>query len=132
MAQSDVSGQMAGLNVLGQPLEQCSTTPMTGFWRDGCCNTGPADAGQHTVCAVMTMRFLEFSYQRGNDLITPRPEFGFDGLKPGDRWCLCLPRWVEAYEADAAPKVVLEATHAASLRMVSLEVLRAHAAGDAK
>ncbi len=119
-------GQKASLNVLGQPLEPCSKDPVTGFWRDGCCNTGPADTGQHTVCARMTTRFLEFSYAKGNDLITPRPEYGFAGLKPGDQWCLCLPRWVEAHKAGCAPDVVLEATHAASLELVSLEILRQH------
>ncbi len=121
-------GQMASLSVLGQPLAPCSTAPMTGFWRDGCCNTGPQDHGRHVVCAKMTARFLEFSFAKGNDLVTPRPEFGFPGLQPGDRWCLCLSRWVEAHQAGCAPEVVLEATHAAALELVDLATLKAHAA----
>jgi len=121
-------GQIASLSVLGEPLEPCSTDPMTGFWRDGCCNTGPADRGEHTVCARVTEAFLDFSRARGNDLVTPRPEFGFPGLRPGDRWCLCVDRWIEAEAAGCAPPVVLEATHAASLQKVSLETLKAHAA----
>jgi uncharacterized protein (DUF2237 family) len=102
-------------NVLGEVLELCSTQPMTGFFRDGCCHTGREDIGSHTVCAVMTAGFLEFSKSRGNDLSTPRPEFGFPGLKPGDRWCLCAPRWQEAFEADQTPRVVLRATHEGAL-----------------
>ena len=98
-------------NVLGEPLEICSINPMSGFYRDGCCNTGREDIGSHTVCAVMTAAFLEFSKSRGNDLSTPLPEVGFPGLKPGDRWCLCAPRWQEAFEANQAPRVVLRATH---------------------
>ena len=94
-------------NVLGEPLEICSMRPMTGFHRDGCCNTGREDVGSHTVCAVMTAAFLDFSKSRGNDLSTPVPELGFPGLKPGDRWCLCAPRWQEALEANQAPRVVL-------------------------
>jgi uncharacterized protein len=94
-------------NVLGERLEVCSISPMTGFFRDGCCNTGREDIGSHTVCAVMTAAFLEFSKSRGNDLSTPIPEFGFRGLKPGDRWCLCAPRWQEALEMGKAPRVVL-------------------------
>ncbi|MEM7613635.1 MAG: DUF2237 domain-containing protein [Pseudomonadota bacterium] len=120
-------GQVASINVLGGQLEPCSTTPMTGFWRDGCCNTGPADRGQHTVCAVMTEGFLSFSKERGNDLSTPRPEFGFAGLKPGDKWCLCAARWAEALEAGMAPPVALTATHAATLKVVSLADLKDHA-----
>ena len=114
-------------NVLGGALEVCSTEPMTGFYRDGCCNTGPSDAGSHTVCATMTRQFLEFTASRGNDLSTPRPEYGFPGLKPGDRWCLCSSRWREAAEAGVAPPVALEATHEAALRAVDLETLRGHA-----
>ncbi|MEO1121181.1 MAG: DUF2237 domain-containing protein, partial [Pseudomonadota bacterium] len=95
------------INVLGAPLEPCSTAPLTGFFRNGCCDTGPMDQGMHTVCAVVTDAFLTFSKSRGNDLSTPRPEYGFDGLKEGDRWCLCAMRWVEAYEAGVAPKVIL-------------------------
>jgi uncharacterized protein len=94
-------------NVLGEQLEICSLKPMTGFYRDGCCNTGREDVGSHTVCAVMTAEFLAFSKSRGNDLSTPVPEYGFPGLKPGDRWCLCAPRWQEALEAKNAPRVVL-------------------------
>ncbi len=116
-----------GLNVLGEPLSPCSTDPVTGFFRDGCCNTGPEDRGRHVVCAVMTAEFLAFSRSQGNDLSTPRPEFGFPGLVHGDRWCLCLARWVEAYRADAAPKLVLSATHQSALEMVELSLLRRHA-----
>ena len=100
---------MPARNVLGEPLEICSFKPMTGFYRDGCCNTGQEDVGSHTVCAVMTAAFLAFSKSRGNDLSTPVPEFGFPGLQPGDRWCLCAPRWQEALEVNAAPRVVLRA-----------------------
>jgi uncharacterized protein (DUF2237 family) len=102
-------------NVLGDELEPCSFDPVTGYFRDGCCNTGSGDLGVHTVCAVMTEEFLTFSMACGNDLSTPRPEFGFAGLKPGDRWCLCAPRWQEAYEAGMAPRVILAATHELTL-----------------
>jgi hypothetical protein len=98
-------------NVLGDRLDVCSAEPKTGFFRDGCCNTNEEDVGSHTVCAVMTAEFLEFSNSRGNDLSTPMPQFGFPGLRPGDRWCLCAPRWREALEAGCAPRVVLRATH---------------------
>lgn len=98
-------------NLLGDELEPCSTDPLTGYYRDGCCNTGSGDVGVHTVCCVMTEEFLAFSLAVGNDLTTPRPEYGFVGLHPGDRWCLCAPRWQEAYEAQMAPPVVLAATH---------------------
>ena len=111
-------------NVLGTDLQNCSTQPMTGFYRDGCCNTGSDDMGIHIVCAEMTAEFLAFSRERGNDLITPMPHFNFPGLKPGDRWCLCVERWVEAYEAGVAPAVVLESTHVAALEFVSLEKLK--------
>jgi uncharacterized protein (DUF2237 family) len=114
----------AARNVLGEPLEICSIKPMTGFYRDGCCNTGREDVGSHTVCVVMTAPFLEFSKSRGNDLSTPVPEFGFTGLKPGDRWCLCAPRWQEAFEADRAPRVVLRATHQEALAYCSLADLK--------
>lgn len=114
-------------NVFGEPLLPCSTAPLTGFYRDGCCETGPDDTGSHTVCAVMTAEFLTFSRSRGNDLSTPRPEFRFPGLRPGDRWCLCVTRWREAHRAGLAPLVILEATHEAALRVVSLEDLVAHA-----
>ncbi len=103
-------GRRPSRNVLGGILEVCSTRPMTGFFRNGCCDTSPEDLGSHTVCAVMTAEFLTYSKKSGNDLSTPMPQFGFAGLKPGDRWCLCAPRWQEALEADAAPKVVLRAT----------------------
>jgi uncharacterized protein (DUF2237 family) len=111
-------------NVLGQPLEGCSDRPLTGFYRDGCCNTGQEDVGSHTVCAVMTSEFLDFSKKRGNDLSTPMPAFGFPGLKPGDRWCLCAPRWQEAFEANQAPRVVLRATHKGALAYCSLADLK--------
>lgn len=114
-------------NVLGDKLIPCSEKPVTGFYRDGCCNTGPDDLGVHTVCAVMTAEFLEFSKARGNDLSTPMPEFGFPGLKPGDRWCLCAARWKEALDAGKAPRVVLGATHEATLEFASLEDLKRHA-----
>ena len=111
-------------NVLGEPLEICSIKPMTGFFRDGCCNTAREDVGSHTVCAVMTAAFLEFSKSRGNDLSTPMPEFGFPGLKPGDRWCLCAPRWQEALAAGQAPRVVLRATHEGALSHCSFNDLK--------
>lgn len=114
-------------NVYGETLQTCSESPLTGFYRNGCCDTGPDDAGVHTVCAIMTEEFLEFSKLAGNDLSTPRPEFGFPGLQPGDRWCLCALRWLEAYEAGVAPDVVLAATHELSLEYVPLEALEAHA-----
>lgn len=114
-------------NVLGGTLQTCSTKPMTGFFRDGCCRTGPEDLGTHIVCAIMTEDFLEFSKARGNDLSTPRPEWSFPGLKPGDRWCLCVSRWVEAFEEGMAPQVVLEATHAATLEFVNLSDLKKYA-----
>jgi len=111
-------------NVLGDRLEICSLDPVTGFLRDGCCDTNREDTGSHTVCAVMTASFLEFSKSCGNDLSTPRPEFGFPGLKPGDRWCLCAPRWQEALEAGQAPRVVLRATHEGALGYCSLVDLK--------
>jgi uncharacterized protein len=114
-------------NVLGGELLPCSTRPMTGFFRNGCCETGPEDIGLHTVCAVMTSEFLRFSQSVGNDLTTPLPDFGFPGLKPGDRWCLCAPRWMEALEAGAAPQVVLEATHEETLAITPLGVLKDYA-----
>jgi len=115
------------LNVLGQELLPCSNAPLTGFFRNGCCETGPDDLGLHTVCAVMTAEFLAFSRSAGNDLSTPRPDLHFPGLKPGDRWCLCAPRWKEALDAGAAPGVVLEATHEETLAIVTLDVLKAYA-----
>jgi uncharacterized protein len=115
-----------GLNVLGGPLVACSFDPLTGFFRDGCCHTGPHDLGSHTVCARVTDEFLDFSREQGNDLVTPRPEYRFRGLKAGDRWCVCAARWLEAFEAGVAPPVVLEATHQAAMRIVPLQVLLAH------
>ena len=114
-------------NVLGDELQTCSTDPMTGFYRNGCCDTGGEDAGVHTVCARVTEDFLEFSKAQGNDLSTPMPQFGFAGLVPGDQWCLCADRWREAYDAGKAPEVVLEATHALTLEWVTLDQLREHA-----
>lgn len=113
-------------NVLGGELETCSTDPLTGWLRDGCCNTDAGDVGVHTVCVVVTAEFLEFSKRVGNDLSTPMPEAGFAGLNPGDRWCLCAPRWAEALAAGAAPKVILEATHALTVEWVSLSDLKLH------
>jgi uncharacterized protein len=115
-------------NVVGGELLPCSADPLTGFYRDGCCATGPEDVGNHTVCAVVTADFLEFSARVGNDLSTPRPEWGFPGLSPGDRWCVCAARWLEACEANCAPAVVLGATHARALDVVAIEDLVAHAA----
>lgn len=115
------------LNVLGEPLQACSFDPVTGFYRDGCCHTGPDDVGTHVVCARVTADFLAFSQAVGNDLSTPRPEWRFPGLKPGDRWCLCVRRWKEALTAGVAPPVILEATHASTLEFVDLETLQRHA-----
>lgn len=115
-------------NVLGGELYDCSIDPVTGWFRDGCCNTDAGDVGVHTVCAVMSEEFLAFSATVGNDLSTPMPDHGFPGLEPGDRWCLCASRWVEALEAGVAPKVVLEATHARTLEWASLSDLEAHRA----
>ena len=119
-------GRMAR-NVLGGELQPCSLVPLTGFYRDGCCNTGGDDVGVHTVCALMTEEFLAFSKEQGNDLSTPMLEHGFAGLVPGDRWCLCAPRWSEALAAGAAPDVVLEATHIGTLEWADLADLQAHA-----
>ena len=114
-------------NVLGEPLADCSHDPKTGYFRDGCCRTDGSDAGRHTVCARVTAEFLAFSKARGNDLSTPRPEWGFPGLKPGDQWCLCAARWQEACAAGAAPRVVLQATEASTLEVCELADLKAHA-----
>ncbi|MFN3630002.1 MAG: DUF2237 family protein [Casimicrobiaceae bacterium] len=116
-----------GLNVLGTPLQPCSLRPLTGFTRSGCCETGPDDLGSHTVCAVMTEEFLAFTRARGNDLTTPQPLYLFTGLRPGDRWCLCASRWLEAYRAGVAPLVVLEACHEKALDIIPLAALRSHA-----
>ena len=113
--------------VLGGKLQTCSTQPLTGFFRDGCCNTSPEDVGSHSVCCLVTDEFLAFSRAAGNDLSTPMPQYGFPGLQPGDRWCLCAPRWQEALQAGQAPQVVLEATHERALDYISLEDLKAHA-----
>jgi uncharacterized protein len=113
-------------NVLGTSLVPCSMTPLTGYYRNGCCDTGPGDFGVHTVCVQVTAQFLAFSRDRGNDLITPVPEYRFPGLKPGDRWCLCASRWKEAYDAGMAPPVILESTHMATLEFASLEEMQQH------
>jgi len=122
--QSNVDQQR---NVFGEPLCACSERPMTGFYRDGCCNTGIDDAGVHTVCVEVTAEFLAFSKARGNDLSTPQPDFGFPGLEPGDRWCLCAARWLEAFEAGMAPRVCLTATNVATLAVIPLEDLKRYA-----
>lgn len=119
------------LNVLGSALLACSYAPLTGFYRTGCCETGPDDQGRHVICVRVTQAFLDFSRSAGNDLSTPRPDYRFAGLKPGDRWCLCALRWKEAWQAGVAPPVVLEATHEAALRVVDLATLKAHAYGAA-
>ena len=113
-------------NVLGTELTQCGRDPVTGFYRDGSCKTGPQDAGTHTVCAVVTEEFLRFTQSRGNDLTTPRPQIGFPGLKPGQRWCLCASRWLEAFQAGVAPPVVLESTHEKTLSIIPIEALKRH------
>ncbi len=120
-------GRAPSVNVLGGALQSCSLQPVTGFYRDGCCNTGAEDVGLHTVCVVTSAEFLAFSKAHGNDLSTAMPQYGFAGLGPGDRWCLCASRWKEALDAGVAPQVVLEATHAATLRVVSLDKLKKYA-----
>lgn len=117
-------------NVLGTKLQPCCKFPMTGFYRDGYCHTGPEDIGRHTVCIRATEEFLEFSKEAGNDLSTPRPDLDFPGLIAGDQWCLCAPRWQEAFEADAAPQVILSATEESALEVISLEDLKKHAADE--
>jgi uncharacterized protein len=126
MGSHDDRADPAARNVLGTPLQVCGLDPATGFFRTGCCETGPDDLGRHVVCAVMTQGFLDYTVAQGNDLVTPRPEWGFPGLRPGDRWCLCATRWLEADHAGVAPPVVLEATHEAALQIVPLERLRSH------
>jgi uncharacterized protein (DUF2237 family) len=118
---------MGELNVLGRELESCGTDPMTGFYRDGCCQTGPEDIGSHTICAVVTAEFLEHQAQIGNDLSTPVPQYGFPGLVPGDRWCVTAVNWLRAYNDGAAAFVVLESTHARALKIVPLDALKEHA-----
>lgn len=120
------------LNVLGEPLQPCSTRPLTGFYRNGCCDTGPEDHGRHTVCVIATAEFLAFSKYLGNDLSTPRPEFGFAGLNPGDRWCVCAARFLQAAQEFAAPQVVLASTHIRATDIVPLELLQAHAVDAAR
>ncbi|TAJ69269.1 MAG: DUF2237 domain-containing protein [Phenylobacterium sp.] len=127
MATRPIRYDAGARNVLGEELLPCSLEPVTGFFRNGCCETGPHDVGMHTVCAVMTAEFLSYSKSVGNDLSTPRPDLGFSGLKPGDRWCLCAPRWKEALDAGAAPQVVLESTHEETLAIVPLGVLKDYA-----
>lgn len=124
------NAMLPSVNVLGQPLATCSTAPITGYFRDGCCNTGPMDGGLHSVCAIMTGEFLALSKYLGNDLSTPRPEYGFAGLKAGDRWCLCAARFLQAHEEGAAPQVNLAATHIATLAVVPLEILQRYAAAS--
>ncbi|MCK8515081.1 DUF2237 domain-containing protein [Methylonatrum kenyense] len=119
--------KFASTNVLGDPLKPCGLNPVTGFFRDGCCNSGYADHGVHTVCAMVTAEFLAFSRSRGNDLTTPFPEADFPGLKPGDRWCLCAARWLEAYRAGVAPPVDLAATHEETLAVIERSALERHA-----
>jgi hypothetical protein len=126
-APSASTGAEGGRNVFGRPLEPCSVRPKTGFFRDGCCNTSPDDRGAHVVCAQMTAAFLEFSRARGNDLGTPAPQFGFPGLRAGDRWCLCASRWKEALDAGCAPLVFLASTHERALEYVSFDELKRHA-----
>jgi len=116
-----------GVNVLGDPLDPCGLDPVTGFYRDGCCNSGPDDVGSHTVCAVVSREFLEHQASTGNDLSTPRPEYGFPGLQPGDRWCVCASRWLEAYADGAAAPVVLASTHVRALELIPRQTLREHA-----
>lgn len=128
MKARDFPGSGNQLNVLGGPLLACSGHPLTGFFRDGCCNTSDEDLGNHTICVILTAEFLEFSKGRGNDLSTPRPEFDFPGLQPDQRWCLCAARWLESYRAGKAPRVLLNSTNQAALEIVPLEALKAHAA----
>ena len=127
MATRPIRYDAGARNVLGEELVPCSLDPVTGFFRNGCCETGPHDVGMHTVCAVMTAEFLNYSKSVGNDLSTPRPDLGFSGLNPGDQWCLCAPRWKEALDAGVAPQLILEATHEETLAIVPLGVLKDYA-----
>ena len=115
--------KQAAKNIFGEALAPCSTDPMTGFYRDGCCDTGPEDVGSHTVCVALTEEFLTFTASVGNDLSTPRPEYGFPGLKEGDKWCLCASRWLQAHEAGCAPRVHVQSTNEAALRIIPMDVL---------
>ncbi len=115
------------LNVFNEPLQSCNEDPVTGFFRDGCCNTSEADAGSHTICVKLTKDFLNYSRSQGNDLTTPMPQYNFPGLKEGDHWCLCAARWKEAHEADCAPRVYLQSTHQRALEVVPIETLRHYA-----
>lgn len=117
----------SAVNVLGEPLQECGRDPLTGYYRDGCCNTGEGDFGLHLVCAIVTDEFLQFSREQGNDLTTPVPQYGFPGLSAGDRWCLCVTRWKEAFDAGVAPAIDLNATHISALEWVNLADLKAHA-----
>ena len=128
MKARDFPGCGSQFNVIGGPLLTCGDRPLTGFFRDGCCNTSEEDLGSHTICVELTAEFLEFSQARGNDLSTPRPEYDFPGLEPGQRWCLCAARWVEAYKAGKAPRVVLNSTNVAALEVVPLDVPKQFAA----
>ncbi len=114
----------AQLNIFGRALKTCSNDPLTGFFRDGCCNSSINDQGEHTVCAIVSDKFLNFSLSKGNDLITPRKEFNFPGLIDGDRWCLCVDRWIEAYQNECAPRIVLEATNIDVLKKIDIEILK--------
>ncbi len=127
MKTRDFPGRGSQLNVLGGPLLTCSDRPLTGFFRDGCCNTSEDDLGSHTICVLLSEEFLEFSRMAGNDLSTPRPEFGFPGLQAGQRWCLCAARWVQAHLAGRAPKVFLNSTNQAALEIVPLDQLKPYA-----
>ena len=127
MKTRDFPGRGSQLNVLGGPLLTCSDDPVTGFFRDGCCNTSEDDFGSHTLCVVLTADFLQFSKERGNDLSTPRPEYNFPGLQPGQRWCLCAARWLEAHQAGHAPRVLLNSTNQVALEIMPLELLKRYA-----
>ncbi len=127
MADNDNVDKDPDINVLGEALVPCGLDPVTGFYRDGCCATGSDDMGRHVVCAEVTLEFLEYSKERGNDLMTPQPAFGFPGLKPGDKWCLCADRWQEAHEAGVAPPVFLQSTHRKTLDHVDIADLKARA-----
>ncbi len=127
MTDNTPPGQDDNINVFDEQIEPCSSDPVTGFYRDGCCNTGKGDHGSHTVCVMLTDEFLQFSKSKGNDLTTPMPAYGFPGLKEGDRWCLCASRWLEAQQANAAPRVYLRSTHKKALEIIPMSVLKTHA-----